>query len=417
MSKWNITLFGMAEFDIMSDSTQSFQDSGFTVIKRSDTSPYEATHGRTQITARNSRLGVRGSAPEFEGMRASGFIDMDFFGAIPAGTSESATFSSGTFRMRSAWAKLESDYVDVLAGQTYYLIQWMPFFYPCTASFFPTPNMGFGRPAQLRVSHAFKTDRFNLEVAVAAVRPPQRDANVPDMQAAINLGMNERKGIHSLGSGPATFDPLTVAISGSARQFRVDALAGSPTPAQLAVNGYAISIDGFIPVIPTHSLEDRGNALSLTGGFITGSGMGDLGGYLAGPPFPPPPNPTRATPSPVYTANIDNNGMVVFAPDGTLHTVNYEGVMAGLQYYFPPSGRLYLGANFTWGKSDNLGQYLLPSAAKLVYTEQRYIDTTLFFDVTPSIKAALLYGNYHQVYADGFIAENQRGEFSAYFYF
>lgn len=406
----------MAEFDVMHDSTQSFPDSGIggTAIKRDDTAPYEAKHGRTHFTTRNSRLGFKTTAPEYQGIRASANLELDFFG-VTTGASESTVMSNGTFRMRLAWVKLETDYVDILAGQTYHLFGSMPFFYPCTSSFFPMPNMAFGRQAQLRLSKTIKTDPINIDVGVAAVRPPQAAAEVPDLQAALKFGINGWKGIHSLGAGSALHDPLSIGVSGVTRQFRVNSFEGGAAKSAKTATGYGLSVDAFVPVIPASSLEDRGNALSVTGSFVMGTGIGDLGGFITAPAVPTLPNPTGATPAPTYAANVDNNGMVTYDAAGNLHTLNWTGYMVGAQYYLPPSGRAWIGVNYTHGESNNILNFGASPAA--VYKESRYMDATLFFDITPAARMALLYGNYHQVYGDGKTADNHREELSMYYYF
>jgi hypothetical protein len=161
-SKWSATLYGFAEVDLMHDSTQSFGDSpGNGRILRHDGTALADNNGRTQTTARNSRLGVRVSAPEYHGIKASGNVEGDFMGyepAVPA-VSEASFVNNGTFRVRAAYAKLETDYVEVLAGQYYFLFGEQPFFFPMSISFFGLPNQVFGRTQQFRVSHVFKTPR------------------------------------------------------------------------------------------------------------------------------------------------------------------------------------------------------------------------------------------------------------------
>lgn len=418
LSKWTLTIYGMAEFNVIRDSTQSFPDSGIgaTLVKRDDLAPDEARHGRLQLTTRNSRLGFRAVAPEYMEMRPSAVVEMDFFGLIPPGTSESATLSSGTFRMRLANIKVETDHVDVLAGQTYHLFGWMPYFYPCTVSFFPMPNMAFGRQPQLRLSRTFKTDQVNIDVGAAAVRPPQSNSDFPDLQGGLKLGLNTWKGIHSLGAGSAIHDPLSIGVSGAFRRFRVNSLAAGPARSANSADGYGISIDAFAPVIPASSVEKRANALSLTGSFVAGTGIGDLGGFISASPFPAPPNPSGETPPPAYVPNIDN-GLVTYDVDGDLHTINWRSYMAGAQYYLPPSGRFYVAANYTAGRSNNITRYLTAENRNRVVRRARYIDSSLFFDLTPAIRTALLYGYYRQTYGDGKVAENHRAELAAYCFF
>src|SRR5947207_8762802 len=111
-AKWTTTLYGFAEVDLMHDTTESFTDSpGNGLILRATGLAYN--NGRTQTTARNSRLGVRLSAPEYSGMRASGNLELDFMGNQPPGITEASFVNNGTFRIRAAYAKLETEHVDL----------------------------------------------------------------------------------------------------------------------------------------------------------------------------------------------------------------------------------------------------------------------------------------------------------------
>ena len=89
--------------------------------------------------------------------------------------------SDGSLRTRHAYLKLETDYVNVLAGQTYSLFGWQSSFYPATVALFPIPSQAFGKPPQLLVSHTFKTEPVNVEAAAGISRPGQRDSQIPDV--------------------------------------------------------------------------------------------------------------------------------------------------------------------------------------------------------------------------------------------
>ncbi|XXY51660.1 hypothetical protein WME91_11005 [Sorangium sp. So ce269] len=407
-SKWKATIYGMAEFNIMHDSTQSFGESvGATVIQRDDT--YAGSHGRTHFTTRNSRFGVKVSAPEFAGMKTTANLELDFFGNQPPTVSEASLVSSGTFRLRQANIKVESEYVDVLIGQYYHLFGWQPFFFPATTSFFPVMNQVFGRMPQLRVGHTFKTDPVNLEIAAAAAKPPQRDAEVPDLQAGLRFGINDWKGIHTLGAGGMLIDPLTIGVSGVYRHFRVPELAAAPVAANSA-DGYGISLDAVIPIIPATVLDDPGNALTLTGSFFAGTGIADMVGVANGVPQPALPDGAA------YAPGIDN-GLVVYDANGNLKTIGWKGFMVGLQYYLPPSGRISISGNYTQGWNDRVTEENGYAALRTAFRESRYIDGNVFIDITPAVRTGLSFQYSEQTFADDVTATNERLELSVYSFF
>ncbi len=79
-------------------------------------------------------------------------------------------------------------------------------------------------------------------------------------------------------------------------------------------------------------------------------------GLNGGVSFPNPPNPDMVTPAPTYAADIDN-GMVTFDSNGKIHTIDWKSYIVGVQYYLPPSGKVWISANYSGMKSDNAASY------------------------------------------------------------
>jgi hypothetical protein len=414
-NEWKATIYGFVEFDAIHDTTRSFdaEAEGNGVIARTDAYAYH--NQRTQFTARNSRLGVKVEAPRFEGIKPSAALEVDFM-ASPAGysgplaasgqkyekgasnLSEASFFNNGVFRMRQAWMKLETDYVDLLAGQTYYLFGNQPYFFPCTVEYLGLPSMIFGRTAQIRLSHTFKSDAVSLDVAVGAMRPPQRDANLPEGQAAINFMINGWKGIHTPGSGGTKADAAAIGLSGTARRFKVDDLAQGPNTATTA-NGFGFAADALIPVVPVKDSKDRSNALTITGEFTWGKAYSDLLGGLTGmntgggqlrmwPDVIPLGDDKQA----IYPADVDY-GPVIYTRTGILRRIEWMTAMAGLQYYLPPSGRAFISFNGTYGHSPNIIDPKSHPGYNVgnVFTTALYADANFFFDITPSARLGLSY--------------------------
>ena len=299
--KWNPVFYGFLSFDMVRDSTQSFSGGspGYVAIARPGT--YAAAHGRTVFDPRGSRFGFKLAAPEMDGMKATAVIEADFlgnqlpmnYGVNPTGISENSTYGNGLLRLRHAAIKIESRYVDILAGQYWQLFGWMPMYLPVTLQVPGYPGVSFGRNAQFRVSHTFKTAPINVELAVAAVRPAQRNGEYPDTQGGARLMVNGLRGVSAVGAtGGAFFEmPAGLAVSGIYRHINLPEFAAVPTK-QNAANAGGVSVDLFLPVIPSN-MANKGNALNLTGNFTYGRGIGDLyaPGTIGGAGFPNLPNP------------------------------------------------------------------------------------------------------------------------------
>jgi hypothetical protein len=412
--RWNLTFYGFVEADFMADSTRSYGDSiGSSLVARSDT--YDGRVGRSQFSIRNSRLGLKFESPILGGVKPSAVLEGDFFGANSvAATSENNVYTSPTFRVRHAYLSLQNDYVDVLAGQTYDVFGWQNYFSPMTAGFLGLPNMVFSRNEQFRLSHSFgASGPVSLDIAVSAVRPAQRDSGVPDADGGLRLSVNSWKGITTPGSSGTVALPMSIGVSGTVRQFRVNAFAPPPAQSSNTTSGWGLSVDALLPVIPADDANDRGNRLTLTGSFVTGTGIADLITTNGGAQFPTLPNPTQANPAPLYDADIDN-GLVTFDARGILHTIDWQAFKVGLQYYLPPSGRVIFAANYTQAHSGNMSKLFPQGGAEIellghVADTSRYGDANLFWDATPAVRFGVS-GQYSQVeYRDGNKPHNLRG--------
>jgi hypothetical protein len=411
-SKFAADIYGFVEFDAIHDSTQSFNDlAGNGAIARDN---YAAKHQRTTFGVRNSRIGFKMRGPESDDVKSSAIMEMDFFGNQPTGIAESSFFVSPAFRVRHFALKLETPIVDVLLGQYWQLFGWQAMFHPNTVEIQGVPGQVYSRSPQIRVSRTIKTDDINIEVALAAVRPPQRDSSTPDGQAGLRLVLNKWKGLHTGGSTGTAIDGASIGVSGVYRHFEVAEFATSQSQAKTK-NGSGISVDALIPVIPA-TPEDRGNSLTLTGSFVRGTGIGDLyTGLSGGLSFPAVPT---ATGTAAYSADIDN-GMVAFdTATAELHTINWMSYMAGIQYYLPPSGHVWLAANVSGMKSTNIGDFARQyGTTGKVFEKSLWMDANLFVDVNKAVRLGAELAYFKQTYVDGHDAHNYRGQFSAFYIF
>jgi hypothetical protein len=450
-----LTVYGFAEADMMRDSTRSFNDGlNNGVIAHTFTQAHD--NPRLQFTVRNSRLGFKAETPPFAGVRTSGVLEFDLFGnqpsinggggspgqpSGPGVTTEAAYFNSPAFRVRHAFVKLESSIIDVLAGQTYRLLGWQNYFFGSSCAFLGFPNMLFGRTGQVRLSHTFEAGPINVDVALAALRPAQRDSAVPDGEAGVRLAVNRWKAMTTPGSGGTGALPAAIGVSGLARYFQVDPYA--PLPAKpIPLSGWAFAANILLPILPAADSTHRGNTLTLTGEFVTGSGDADqytglTGGatmpnaqpYPLGTSFDNKGNvvPTGAGNEPLYgspyTPNVDP-GLVALDAHGAYHTINWQTFVIGAQYYLPPSGRIFVTGNYSHGKSDNIENFYHPDLQGRfpwvnswnVFTSSWYVDGNIFVDVTPSTRVGLSYQRVEQTLADGTTVHNDRFE-STFLYF
>ena len=407
-SKWDATLYGFVEADTIYDSTQGLNESvGNGAVPRPNT--YAGDHAQLTYGARNSRIGFKLAAPTYNDIKATAQLEMDFLGNQPTVT-EAALFQNATMRFRHLNLKFETPVVDVLIGQYWELFGWQSNFHPNTVEIQGVPGQVYSRTPQIRVSKTIKTDDVTLDLAIAALRAPQRASATPDGQAGVKLTLNKLKAWHTGGGASTGLDGASFGVSGVVRHFAVDEFSATPS-SQVTTNGHGISVDAIVPIIPA-TKENHDNALTLTASYVTGTGIADLYTGLTGNVSQPSlPNPTMASPAPTYTPNIDP-GLAMFTADGKLSTVNWQSYIFGLQYYLPTSTKLFVSANYSHIESSNASDF---GAASKVWTKEDWADANLFYDLTPAVRLGVEGALFDMTYADGVSAKNYRLQFSGFF--
>jgi len=410
-SAFSVKLYGFIEADGIMDSTRSFNDlAGNASIARPD--GFAGAHGRLQTSIRNSRFGFKFTGPHGAEVKTSAVLETDFMGNQPPNASEGAYFNNPALRVRHAMVKLETPYIDVLAGQYWELFGWQSYFHPNTVEIQGVPGQVYSRTLQLRLSHVFKTPLVDVEIAVAGARPLNRDSMMPDGQAGFRFMFNSWKGLHTAGSTGTTIDAAAIGVSGVLRRFKVAEFAAKPEH-ENTKGGAGLSVDVLLPVIVATD-SSKANALTLTGSFVNGTGIADqYTGLTGGVGFPNLPNPSGASPAPVYVPNIDT-GLVSYGPDGRLHAINWQSYMIGVQYYLPPAGNVWLSANLSHMKSTNIDSWGEPAK---VFSESTWADGNLFWDIDGAMRVGAEYAYFRQKYADGQAAENHRVQLSAFYVF
>jgi hypothetical protein len=383
--RWRIAPYGFVELDAIHDSTQSFTEASLNAIIQ-PRGTYLGDNGRTQFTAKNSRVGLMIDAPDFHGIQTSGKLNVDFFGAQPSELTENDFHVVGTMRLRHAFIRLGTPVVDLLVGQHPTLLGWGGAgFYPGTVAFLGVVGQIYHHDAQLRLSKILGGETLGLEIAAAAVRPAQRDAEMPDVEAGVRLFTDRWAGRTIQGNDRPEIIPLSVGLSGLYRRFAVPEYLELPRRA-LVTNGWGVAANALIPVIPASDPDDHTNCLTLTGEFSMGTGIADRYSFLTGGArFPALPNPKGLAIPPFYRPNADN-GLVTFDADETLQTIDWRAFVVGVQYYLPVQAvRLWVTGLYANLMSSNLAELTpLPNHGN-IYTRSQYLDGSLFVGITPNV--------------------------------
>ncbi|MFT3837018.1 MAG: hypothetical protein QM723_08480 [Myxococcaceae bacterium] len=407
LAKFSGTLYGFAELDGIYDSTEGFTDvAGHTMIPRAD--KYAGQHGRMTFSARDTRIGFKLNAPEWNGIKSSGVLEADFLGNQPPTASEAATFVNPTFRLRHAYLKLETPWVDVLAGQYWQLFGWQPYFVLGAAEIPGTVGEPFARAPQLRLSKHLAAGPVSFDWALAVSRSGQRDSAMPDGQAGVRLNLDGWKTVRTVGSCITSAEALSVGLSGLARKFDLPEFSAAPKK-DVSANGWGYSVSLFAPIVRA-SLADRSNALSVTASFSRTAGAADyftnLSGGVSSPTLP-------GTNGQVYAGNVDP-GMALYDAKGHLSVIDWSSFSGGIQYYLPGNDQVWLALDYGHAASNNAGGH---GAAATVVTQMNWASANVFWDLGPAVRFGAAYSWYGQRYADGAHAQNHRAQLTALYLF
>jgi hypothetical protein len=301
-------------------------------------------------------------------------------------------------------------------GQTWQLFGWQPYFHPNTVQIQGVPGEVFSRSPQLRLAHVFKSDPVNFELAVAAVRPVQRDSGVPDGHAGARLLFNNWKGLRTVGSTGTAVDAAALGVSGLVRRVKLPELSAAPKGATKKA-GWGVSLDAMLPIVPATS-DNRSNALTLTGSFVRGDGIADLyTGLTGGLGFPSLPNPMMTNPAPTYNSTIDP-GVVSFDAKGDVKLIAWQSFIVGLQYYLPiDNGHVWLAGTYSNMRSGNADDFATMASASRIFEKSQFVNASLFWDATSNVRFGLDYSWFEQKYVDGIKAHNSRVQLSGFYIF
>ncbi len=398
---WNINPYGYARFDAIEDSTQSFDD-GIQPNLIARVGTYRGDHRRATLTARDSRLGVFIGAPPFQGIKTSGQIELDFYGLQVSDAKKHDQVVFGPVRIRHAYLKLETSVLDVIAGQYYDVFGWGSYFYPATVAYLGVPGEIYHRNPQLRLEKKLPAGQLEILAAAAAVRPGQRDAGgIPDFEGGLKVAYYGWTGIATPGFGRPSVVPLSFGVSGVYRHFEVPEFRGEPGSEAHTANGYGVAAQILLPVVPAKTVEDKSNALTITGEGSIGTGIAELyTGMDGGSRFPLLPNPTMANPALVYPQNIDP-GLVTYDRNFEIKSINWKAFVAGLQYYLPiGNGRVWVSGIYSRTWSDNIKKLTPQASWGGIFTKMEYIDANLGMEITPAVALGLSFQTVKQTFAD-----------------
>jgi hypothetical protein len=231
------------------------------------------------FTAKQSRIWLKSSGPEFYGAKTNALIEVDFYGG------GSASNEMANLRMRHAYGSLDWTNTQVLFGQ-----YWDVFGVACADTIDFRLGGTTGNPANPRVPQVRVTQKLDInsdntvKFVLAAQNPVQDAATAGDNSlsktgsygSAVNGAAQISYTSKALGVSPGYMglgnNPLTVTLFG---------LAGSQEfTDNKNVTVYGYGIYGFVPIIKSSNGKSRAMTLSFEAQAYEAAGL-DVQGATA----------------------------------------------------------------------------------------------------------------------------------------
>ena len=421
-SDLKIKLGGFVEFDALFDSSRSVGESeGSVPIARRNT--FDGENGRTQFSLRNSRIALGAEGPAFTSWKPRAVLEMDFLGYDPAALntnnqSETSFYSSPSFRIRHAFIQLKKNSTEVIVGQTWSLFGWQPFYVPNTVSVPPSTGTVFERTQRISVIQNFSPDGDSPQVfraGLALVRPTQRDAQLPNVDAGIIWSLESRRSGFSSVNSDIRNQPLSLALSTTFREFKAPR-AGNSVSDLVSTPAFAFALDTFIPLLACHDPVDTAQTLSLIGEYTFGRGYGDEfpnwnGGILQ--------NSVNNQTSNTVGSNLNlDAGIGGYNSRQEFELVHLQSFSTQLQYHLSQS------AFFTFGYaqvySNNLSNFL---SGPGVTVSKLYDRSEIYFlnwvhDLSKQVRVGLEFSQFATHYvSDGAATHQNRIAVATYYRF
>lgn len=412
--EWKVMMSGFVEMDNILDSRRSLTEvAGSAPIDRPGT--LAGDNGRLQSSLRNSRFAFTVLPPMQSDWKIKGYLEMDFLGYNPAPStsqSESAFFTNPTLRLRHSYLSGEKNGWTTLAGQTWTLFGWQPYYVMTTVSVPPAPGELYQRTPQITEVKAIELgESSRLQVAASLTRPSQRDSQTPNLDVGVRYAYAGFKAAFASPSGEINAEPTSVALSGTFRSFETPDSASAAAGKKIH-NGNGVAFDLMLPILPAASKDDVGNSLTLTGEFSTGSGFGD-----EFPSWTANLAPMSAGSGAAGIAGFTNLDAGQGGYDGgdSFHLLTLQAWNAQLQYHLPGACRSFVNVGYGELKAYGLGG--LVTFSKTGYDRSSVLFVNYFHDVTKQIRVAAEYANFSTHYVDDVKAHDDRYQITGYFRF
>ena len=415
---WKVELSGFVAPTFIYDTTKSFAE----VIGNAPVLPPNGQKGRTQFSLRNSRFAFNIIAPAVNDWKSRGYFEFDLAGynLAPPNNSEASFSNNPTFRIRHGYMNSEKNGWQFLLGQTWGMLGWQPHYFIPSIQVAPITGTLYSRTTQIRAIKSLDLSESSaLQLGLGIMRPPQKDGNFPALEGGARWMLNSWKGAFTSSStGSHKPQPLSVALSGTVRNFEIPTdpmTTGSNTASHTGMGG-AVNI--LVPVIPSSDGKEIDNNLILGGEFTIGRGVGDqFNGWTGNQK-----NPLSAATSGANAGAPDKNvnldaGIGGFDSNNNFHLLDVQAFNVFAQYHLPERMKTWLALGYAELMSTNMSAIQIVNGTNVAYSKDQAIFANISHECTSQIRVAFEFANIQTSYIDGTMAQNNRLQLSTWFIF
>jgi hypothetical protein len=252
-STLDVQIYGYIKADASYDNSRTYPGNYVLWV---DSEAMNKNDDEFNLTANQTRLGMKITGPKDAGLQTSGRIEFDFYGNY-------ADENKAKIQMRHAYMQITwpDEQLDILAGQTSDVIS--PLF-PPTLNYtvlWDAGNIGFRRPQIRLTKHFALGNDIDLELQGAIARTIGRDSTFTGSESGEDAGFPSLQGRAGLTFIGLAEEPTIIGLSGHWGQEEYDIAASG---ANKDFDSWSVNID------VTQQINDR---LNIKGEFFTGENL------------------------------------------------------------------------------------------------------------------------------------------------
>jgi hypothetical protein len=410
-----LRLYGFLETDVIADTRQGFSESQANALVPKDTtagvSNFAGQYHRTQMSVRQTRLGLAMTLPEASGWSSEGILEMDLYGndspntlpgATPGAQTERDFFNNPALRIRHALINATHGGWNLKAGQYWSLFGWQTEYFPPEITVQSTVGQLNSRMAQLRATYTKALGQdLSAQGAAAIARPAEMNSGSPVYQAAVRLASSRWKSAVN-GGYAAPLKELSAGVSLEVLPLQT-AGRGNPTAT-------AMGFDLLVPIIPSWDGKSAENTLAFVGEIVSGSGIGGLELALL--------NFGVAAPTAAQVGTAIDQGIAGVNVTGNLEPIRVRTFRGALSYTLPDP-RWAVAAGYAQVEGRNLDRFSTPAAAAAIAPKLQYGFGNVVYAPVDWLRLAAQASQTRDTYNDASsrFATNNRLQLSVFFVF